>query len=97
MFILLSASGANCEEFITSRTCSECGTVRDESVHDETFYMSAHPSAILVDVCMKEPIMDPLVDVCMREPIMDPSSVPPWPRTYFFTPCAASTNTHAYT
>ncbi len=26
----------------------------------------------LLDVCVREPIMDPLLDVCVRVPIMDP-------------------------
>ncbi len=30
------------------------------------------PASYSIDVCVREPIIDPLLDVCVREPIMDP-------------------------
>ncbi len=27
---------------------------------------------LVLDVCVREPFMDPVIDVCVREPIMDP-------------------------
>ncbi len=42
----------------------------------KTRTISAHGKRVRVqqflDVCVREPIVDPVLDVCVREPIMDP-------------------------
>ncbi len=42
--------------------------IRDQNNHRHLSF----PGDPVLDVCVREPIMDLVLDVCVREPIMDP-------------------------